>query len=324
MILITGATGLVGSHLLRKLSKTNANIIALYNNTQPSNELKNLATWLPVDILDVVALEQALKGVQQVYHCAAMVSFNAKDKQKMAAQNIDGTANVVNVCLENGIKKLVHVSSVAALGRTGNLPINETMPFDIDSQNSVYGKTKHLAEVEVWRGIAEGLDAVIINPTIILGAANWDSGSTKIFKSIYNKFPWFTNGANGFVDVADVATIMIALMESNITAQKFIVNAHNIGYKKLFDAIAIAFKVPLPHKKVTPLLAAIIWRVEVVKSFITNSNPLLTKETAHTAQATICYDNSKILGALPNFKFTNFEESIKRICKELTINYNLA
>lgn len=322
MILVTGATGLLGSHLLKELAKTNENIIALYNNTQPISLIEKLATWKQVDILDIVALEAAMINVKQVYHCAAMVSFNPKQKSIIHQLNIEGTANVVNACINANVKKLVHVSSVAALGKAITYKmITEKMQWNDEANNSEYGKTKYLSEMEVWRGIGEGLNAVIVNPSIILGEGDWNSGSTEIFKTAYNEFPWYTNGSNGFVDVEDVVKAMILLMNSSITNERFIVSGWNLKYKNVFDEIAKAFNKKQPHKKVTPFIAAIVWRIEKLKSIFTGINPLLTKETAVTAQLNIEYDNSKLLTQFQHFEYMSFHKSIENICRKLAMRY---
>jgi nucleoside-diphosphate-sugar epimerase len=303
---------------------TDLQIRALYRKQIPSIQFAEKIEWIEGDILDVVVLEEALKGVSEVYHCAAIVSFDPKQKQRMHATNIDGTANVVNACIDAGIKKLLFVSSVAALGRIReDGPINETMNWSEETSNSEYGKTKYLAEMEVWRGIGEGLDAVIVNPVIILGSGDWNGGSSGIFKSAYNRFPWYTNGASGFVDVKDVTTAMKALMKSDISAQRFIISGHNTPYRTIFNLIADAFKVPRPYKRVTPLLASIVWRLEAVKAFFTGSSPLLTKETTLTAQAVVNFDNTKLLKALPHFSYTPLENTITRVVEELKEKYNL-
>ena len=231
---------------------------------------------------------------------------------------------MVNVCLEMGVKKLVYISSVATLGRTfKNEPINEEAKWVEGTNNSEYAKSKYLAEMEVWRGIGEGLNTVIVNPSIILGSSDWTKSSAAIFKSVYDEFPWFTDGVNGFVDVVDVVAAMVQLMDSNITAERYILSGNNISYKDLFTQIATAFKKMPPHKKVTPLLGEMVWRLEAIKGKITGQKPLLTKETAHTAQSKIYYDNGKFLKALPSFQYTILEKSIERICGELTVKYQL-
>ena len=323
MILITGATGLVGSHLLRELSKSNNKIVAIYHNTPPDESFKNLATWIQADILDITSLEQAMVNIKQVYHCAAMVSFNPKQKFLLHQQNIDGTANVVNACINLNIEKLVYVSSVATLSKKVKGLITEKTTEEIDGGISEYGKTKYLAEMEVWRGIGEGLNAVIVNPSIILGAGNWDNGSTAIFKTAYNEFPWYTNGSNGFVDVEDVIKAMILLMNSTVVNERFILSGYNLTYRNVFAAIAKFFNKKQAHKKVTPFLAAIVWRIESLKSIFTGCNPLLTKETAATAQRKVEYDNNKFLMQFTTFKYGSFETSIERICNELKKKYNL-
>ena len=322
MILVTGATGLVGSHLILELAKQHSTVRALYRTTIPYTH--NAIEWFQADILDVVALEEVMEGITQVYHCAAIVSFNPKKKNLLHHTNIQGTANVVNACSQAEVQKLVFVSSVAALGRIRqDTIIDESMNWSEKTSNSEYGKSKYLAEMEVWRGIGEGLNAVIVNPTIILGSGDWSKGSSGIFKSAYNEFPWFTEGTTGFVDVADVVKAMIQLMNSDITAQCFILSAETASYHNLFTQIALAFNKKPPSKKVTPFIAGIVWRLEAIKGKLTGKEPLLTKETAKTAQAKVSFDNSKLKKYLPNFSYTPLSDSIKRICEELKKLYNL-
>jgi dihydroflavonol-4-reductase len=324
MILVTGATGLVGSHLIQQLTAQHKKLRALYRSPIPSIPNTEAVEWFQADILDVVALEEAMQGITHVYHCAAIVSFNPKKRHELHQTNIQGTANVVNACLEANIEKLVFVSSVAALGRIReDKPIDETMNWSEATSNSEYGKSKYLAEMEVWRGIGEGLNAVMVNPTIILGAGDWNKGSSEIFKSAYDEFPWYTEGTTGFVDVADVVKAMIALMESDITAQRFILSTETTTYQNVFTTIANSFGKKPPHKKVTPFMAALVWRLEAIKGKLTGTEPLLTKETARTAQTKASFDNSKLTKHLPNFSYTPLEQSIKRICGELKQRHNL-
>lgn len=322
MILVTGATGLVGSELLKQLSAQNKRVRALYCTTLPTQNSSKNIEWFQADILDVITLEEAMKDVTQVFHCAAVVSFNPAKKKQLHQTNIEGTTNVVNTCLQEGVEKLVFVSSVAALGRIReDKPIDETMNWTEETSNSEYGKSKYLAEMEVWRGIGEGLPAVIVNPVIILGTSDWNKGSTEIFKTAYNEFPWYTEGTTGFVDVKDVAKAMIALMNSNITAERFILSSENCMYKDIFTKIAIAFNKKPPHKKVTPFLANVVWRWEAIKGKLTGVAPLLTKETAKTAQTKAIFNNNKLNEYLPNFRYTSLDETIERICSELKDKY---
>jgi dihydroflavonol-4-reductase len=323
MILVTGASGLVGNELIQQLLLEDNKVKALYNNTKPTFMHKNLV-WEKVDILDMVSLEEAFNQVTKVYHCAAIVSFNPSQKKSLHHININGTANVVNACLNLGVQKLVYVSSVAALGRIReDKPIDESMNWTEETSNSEYGKSKFLAEMEVWRGIGEGLNAVIVNPVIILGSGNWNKGSSEIFKTAYNEFPWFTEGTTGFVDVKDVAKAMIALMNSNISAERFILSSQTILYKDIFSKIAVAFNKKPPHKKVTPFLASLVWRWEAIKGMFTGKPPLLTKETAKTALTKASFNNEKLFAFLPSFTYTKLDETICRICYEYKQKYKL-
>ncbi len=323
IIFITGATGLLGSCLIQELVKQDVNIKALYRNQIPFTHSK--IEWIQGDLFDVILLEEILNGVDEVYHCAGKVSFNPRDRKELFKTNVEGTANVVNACLNNNVKKLLHVSSVSALGRIReNTLINESMQWSPETSNSVYGESKYLGETEVWRGAEEGLNTVIVNPVIILGAGNWNSGSSAIFKNIYKEFPYYSEGITGFVDVLDTANAMIALMNSDITNERFIISNENISYKELFDMIAVAFQKKPPHKKITPSLAALVWRLEAFKSLITRKAPFITKETARTALAKVYFDNTKLLKALPSFKYTPLKNSIDRICEEILQLNNIA
>jgi dihydroflavonol-4-reductase len=323
MVFVTGATGLVGSHLVQALVQQGKPVRALYRSAIPTYAGADNVEWIQGDILDVIALEEALVGVEQVYHCAAIVSFNPKNIQALFQTNVEGTANVVNACISAGVQKLLYVSSVAALGRMHReSDIDENMQWSPKANNSEYGKSKYLAEMEVWRGIGEGLKSVIVNPTIILGAWDWNSGSTQIFKSVYNEFPWYTEGVTGFVDVADVVRAMQLLMESNISAQRYILNAVNLPFKEVFTIIAECFGKRPAHKKVTPFMAGLIWRWEAVKYRLTGISPLITKETAASAQAKVFFKNGKLLQQFPSFKYASITESISRICSELITKWN--
>lgn len=317
-ILVTGAGGLLGSHLITTLLSQHKKIKALYRSQVPVFEGSEKVEWIKGDILDVVILDEAMQDVGYVYHCAAVVSFNPKKRRELFKTNVEGTSNVVNACLTNGIQKLIHVSSVAALGRIRNQEtINETMQWSEETSNSEYGKSKHLAELEVWRGIGEGLQAAIVNPAIILGAGDWSKGSSEIFKSAYDEFPWYTEGVTGFVDVQDVVKAMIGIMESPITAQRFIISAENLTYHELFTMIAKNFGKKPASRKVTPFIAALVWRWEAVKAKFTGKGPMLTKETAATALAKVYFDNTKLPTMLSGFKYNPITVSVERICAEL-------
>jgi dihydroflavonol-4-reductase len=320
MILVTGGTGLVGSYLLKELVKLNKPVRALYRSAPSAiltAEENKKIEWIKGDILDTILLADAMQNVQQVYHSAAIVSFSPHRRNEMFKINVEGTANVVNAGIEAGVKKLVHVSSVSAMGRIrNNQVINETMYWTPETSNSNYGRSKYLSELEVWRGMAEGLEAVVVNPTIIFGAGDWQQGSSKIFKTAYDEFPWYSQGVGGFVDVRDVVRAMIMLMDSGIKSERFILNAGNHSYREVFNAIAKEFGKKPPHKKVTPFLASLVWRLEWLKSRLARQEPMLTKETSKTAQATVHFDNSKFLQHFPEFTYIPIAQSIADTCRE--------
>ena len=317
-ILVTGGSGLVGSELIMQLLAAGNKVKAIYNKTPLADfKSKNLTTF-KCDILDTSTLEYAMEGITKVYHCAAIVSLNSKNKDKLFAVNIDGTTNIVNAAIDAGVKKLLHVSSVAALGRLREgQHVTEEMYWTEETNNSDYGKSKFLAEMEVWRGIGEGLQAVIVNPSIILGGTSWNKGSMEIFKSAFEEFSWYTEGISGFVDVRDVAKVMILLMDSGITNQRFILNAENIPYKNVFSEIARSFGKKPPYKKVTPFLAELVWRLEALKTRFTGREHLLNKETACTALAKVYFDNTKIKKSLPGFSFRPITQTINDTCATL-------
>ena len=316
--LVTGASGLVGIHLIRALLKEGDEVVALYRSAIPAEftaaEIQQVQ-WVQGDILDVVFLAELMSGCARVYHCAGLVSFNPSKANALMKINVEGTANVVNAALASGVQKLVHVSSVAALGRKrNNTTVTENVKWDDNANPSVYGLSKYLGELEVWRAISEGLNAVIVNPVIILGLAQWGTGSSAMFRNAFNEFPWYTEGVSGFVDAADVATAMVLLMKSEIAAERFILSAENKSYRSIFTEMAIAFGKKPPTRKVNPTLAAIVWRIEGIKSWITGKEALLTKETAETAQQKVNFDNSKILNALPGFEFKPVSQTISECC----------
>jgi nucleoside-diphosphate-sugar epimerase len=326
-VLITGATGLVGSAVARKFLSENHQVFALSRPGADRSLLPDqnpLLTWLEGDILDIPSLEDAVRQVDFVVHTAAVVSFVPRDRKMMYKVNTEGTANVVNVCLHFKTTKLCHVSSIAALGRpdfrkqarTEAVVLNEEQRWEDSPENSEYAKTKHLAELEVWRGIAEGLNAVIVNPTLILGEGDWEKSSTQIFRYVYREKPFYTEGIANYVDVKDVAEIVFQLTGSDIAGERFLLNAGSISYHQLFNLIADKMHKKRPHLKVGPGLAGVIWRVEAVRTWLLGTKPLITKETAQSAARKISYDNGKIKKAI-NFKFKPVEETVSRISESL-------
>jgi len=327
MILVTGGTGFLGSYIIKQLVEKDYVVRAIRrSNKLPSwisKEILDKVQWIEGDVLDVVALQDAMEGIDTVIHSAAIVSFVKKDRKEMHHVNVEGTANVVNMALEKNIARFVHISSVAALGRKADgAIINEEKKWEESKINTHYAKSKYKAELEVWRGISEGLNAVILNPGTILGYGDWNNSSCAIFKNVYNEFKWYTPGINSFVDVEDVARATLLLMESSITEQRFIVSGDSWPFKKLMDTIADEFGKKNPSKQTTSFLLGVAWRLEKLKALFTGKNPLLTKETARVAQSKTYFENGKILKTLPEFSFTPLEQTIKTACEKYigTIN----
>jgi len=212
---------------------------------------------------------------------------------------------------------MIHISSVAALGRTATGgSVNEEKKWEETKVNTHYAKSKYRGELEVWRGISEGLLGVILNPSTILGYGDWNNSSCAIFKNIYEEFKWYTPGINGFVDVQDVARVVVSMVDSTISEQRFVVNGDNWAFKKLMDTIAGSLGKKKPSRQTTPLLLNIAWRMEKLKSFFTGKKPLLTRESARVAISQTLFENDKILKALPGFSFTPLQQTIQQASKK--------
>lgn len=320
-IFITGGTGFLGSYIIRELVTRGYSVKALRRSSalpfyiDPS--VWDKVQWIEGDVLDVVALDEAMKNTDIVIHSAAKVSFHKADRGLMYKTNVEGTANVVNAALENNIRRLVHISSVAAIGRssTGE-EVSESSEWKRTKTTTHYAVTKYLSEMEAWRGFGEGLDTVIANPSTIIGYGDWNTTSCAIFKNVYNEFPWYTEGLNGFVEVQDVARAVADLMESGISGERFIINGDNWSFRNLFTAIAQGLGKKPPYKKATPFLGEIAWRIEKIKSLFTGKRPLLTRESARVAHSKTNFSNRKLREALPDFSFTPLEQSIENACKK--------
>jgi dihydroflavonol-4-reductase len=322
MILVTGATGLVGAHLLYELTRQGKKVRALIRNDAAKAKVKNTFAWYSAgetlfdkihwiegDVLDIYSLDAALDGVDRVFHCAGMVSFKKSDRQQLLLVNQQGTANLVNACNEKGDIRFCHVSSVSALGRSkAGETITENSIWKSSKINSTYAVSKYGAEREVWRAAEEGLEMFIVNPSIIIGPGDWDNGSLKLFSTVNDGIVFYSNGITGYVDVRDVVNIMVQLMDSHTRDERFIVSAEDISYKRMLGMIAVALGKKPPHVKLRPWMAGLAWRIELLLS-IFGKTPVISKEVARSAFNRFYYDSSKVKQLL-SYRYIPIEESI--------------
>lgn len=326
MILVTGGTGFVGSHLLVQLCLEHNNIRAIFRTNSSLEKVKKVFSfltddvtlfekieWFQADITDISSMIPAFVGVKQLYHCAAFISFNPKDYREMRKINIHGTAIVVNLAIDAKVEKFCFVSSIAAVGESlTNELITEENEWNKELDNSGYSITKFGAEMEVWRASQEGVKVVIVNPGVILGSEFWDSGSGKLFSQVYNGIDFYTEGITGFVDVKDVAKAMILLMKSDVYNERFILVSENKSFKEIFFLIADAFGKKRPSKKVTKWQTEIFWRLAWLYSKFSGKEPLLSKYSARSAHSISRYSSEKILKTV-SFEFQKIDDCIQEI-----------
>jgi len=319
MILVTGATGFLGAELIHQLTGGGAKLRALKREHSVIPDLikdNPLIEWAVADINDLSTLNTAFEDIHQVYHCAAMISFDPRDKAKLLKVNIEGTSNVVNLCVENQAR-LLHVSSVAALGnaKKGQL-ITEKDFWEYDSKAHSYAISKYEGEMEVWRGIDEGLEAVIVNPSVIIGGTAGFQGSGAIFKLVKEGLSFYTKGATGIVDVRDVAKSMIALMNSTITEERFTISAENYNYQRFFGEIAKGFGVKAPAKEAKPWMLGIAWRAAKFAALFTGKPAALTSDAARSSLNESLYSNKKIIETI-GITFKPLDQTIAETCQTL-------
>jgi len=319
MILVTGGTGLLGTHLLYKLVVQGVAVKATYRDASKFELVKkvfsfysetpdllfNKIEWVKTDITDVPALDLAFENVTQVYHCAADVTFDPKSYTQSRQVNVIGTANIVNLCLSNGVSKLCHVSSIATLGEDLKKPITEETRWNPENNTqNIYAITKYDAELEVWRGVQEGLDAVIVNPGVILGPGFWNCGTGEIFKKVAKGFNYFTSGTVGVVDVNDVVEVMIVLTNAKIVNEQFIVVSENVAYKELIQAISKAVGNKDGSKEIKRWQLLVYLQVDkLLRSFY--------KANINSAFKQLMYDTTKIEKVM-GIKFISATESVRK------------
>jgi dihydroflavonol-4-reductase len=333
MIFVTGGTGLIGSHLLFQLAKKGNQIRALRRRTSNvhilnkvfgyysdnTDKLLSHISWYEADILNKESLRKAFEGIEHVYHCAALISFIPREDKYVLGSNVQSTRNIIELCLESGVSKLCHLSSVAAIGRRIDDDyafMNEETPWEDSKNLSAYTRSKYLSEQEVWKAIEKGMNAVIVNPTIVFGPGDWKRSSSRMFYKIWKGLRFYSGGSNSFVDVRDVCSAMIKLMESNITGERFIVTSENLSFREIFNLIADNLNKKKPSVKITRLMGEIAWRMNKLFSLVTGTPPLLTRETVRAGVSRVFFSNEKIRKRL-NFDFITIEQSVKDTCRLL-------
>jgi len=333
MIFLTGGTGMLGAHLLLDLTKNGVKVRALKRKNSDLGQVRKIFSWysndadqlfgqiewVEGDVLDKGSLHQALEGVDTILHAAAKVSFDPRDRETVLYENVEGTANLVDLALELNIQHFCQVSSVAALGNQDfGIPVNEDLSWKNDDQRSAYSESKFQSEMEVWRGIEEGLQAVIVNPSVILGPGNWNSSSPRLFQTIAKGMQFYTTGITGYVDVRDVSRAIITLLQAKdwetIKNQRYILSAENHTYQEIFARIAVALNRPKPTIRANRFLLQLAWRASSLGSLLTGKEAALTKDTARSSVKRSMYDGSKITKII-DFSYTPIETTIRDIGK---------
>jgi dihydroflavonol-4-reductase len=324
MIAVTGANGLVGSYIVRKLRKLNTPFVALKRKDSDIsflNDINQTIEWREADVTDPVSLREAFDNVTGVIHAAAYVSFNPRNRNKIFDINTIGTQNVVNTCLLKNVKRLVHISSVAALGRQKTQTfLNEENKWSANALGGNYAESKYKAELEVFRGQEEGLSTAILNPSVILGYSNWNKSSTQLFKYIWKEKPFYIDGTLNYVDVRDVADISIKLFHATIENERFIASAGHLSYLDFFSRVADTFGKKRPTLKVSPTWAKILAQFESVRTKLINAEPLISPETARLADTFFTYDNQKVKKSL-NHEFLPIDNTITWCCQQFELTH---
>ncbi len=323
MIAITGANGLLGSFILRKLVSENIPVIALRRRDSDSSLVNDLSqvTWREIEILDPISVEEAFQGVTAVVHAAAQVSFNPRLRKTIMDVNVNGTRNVVDACLALNISRLIHISSVAALGRKrGVAEMDETARWVESELNTDYAKSKYLAEVEVWRGAEEGLSVSVINPSVILAPADWSKSSAQLFHFVWKEKPFYSDSLINYVDVRDVVELVWQVYSKNKVGEKFIANGGHVPIKELFDQIAKRFEKKSPTIKLSPLVLALVARWEELRTRWVGGEPMITRQSAKVTKENFHYLNKKAINEL-GVSFRNLSETLDWCCAHYRHTY---
>ena len=326
-VLITGATGFLGIHVVREFLQAGYHVKGTFRNQASQTKAKqvlgyyedadalfNRVEWVNVDMLDYNDVLKAVQSVHYVVHAAAEVSFNPRFKHRIIENNTLMASYIADAAIEAGIKKLCHISSIAALGSTINgEPITEETKLASVKDQSAYSTSKFYAEMEVWRAINSGLDAVILNPSVILGAGDWKTSSSTFISTIAKGLSFYSNGVTGFVDVRDVALASRLALESTVSAERFVLSAENISYYNLFCNIAKSLNKPTPKFKAYPILLKSIATISSFYSYITGRDPLVTPQSARSAWRK-CYYSGRKFEEQFGVKYTPISQTIDFAC----------
>ena len=320
---LTGGTGLLGTYFLIKAIDQGHSVSAIYRNEKSIELSKKIfalqgaqilekfsqVKWIKVDLNNPLEIDEVILPQQIVVHCAGMVSFLPKDEKVMYECNFIATQNLVNVCIEKGVKKFIHISSVSTLCKEDTIK-DETSFMRPPKEAGFYGKSKYMAEMEVWRGMQEGLNAVVLSPSIILGVHNWEKGSSKMFDVASKGLLFFTDGKTGFIDVYDVVNAIFIVAEKDTQQKRYCLNAENIFYRDFFERLHRLFGKPIPKYRAGKFLTAIYWRFEWLKSKLTNTDPLITKESANTAHSIRIFSGERFAKEF-NYQYIPIDQTIK-------------
>lgn len=330
MILISGGTGLIGGHLLLLLAQDQVPVRAIYRSKDKLANVEALFAaqknsnfdkieWVKADLLDVPSLEKAFQGVTKVYHCAGFISFDPNAYKELRRINIEGTANLVNLCIAKKIEKLAYISSIAVFGdKPSQKVIDENSYWNPEAENDVYAITKYGAEMEVWRATQEGVPVVIVNPGVVLGEGFEDSPSSAIFNHVGKGMANYPPGSSGFVDVKDVCRAIHLLMDSSIYNQRYILVGALLKYQNLISLIAEQLGSKIPSRQLQKWQLQLLWRLDAVRAFIFHRNRLLTRNTAESLWSESQYSSLKIIKEL-DFEFTDISATVKRVCKTINL-----
>lgn len=336
MVLVTGGTGLVGAHLLLHLLEQGETVRSIFRNQANILKVKSLfeyysktdlfpkIQWIQADILDIPALGPAFEGIEKVYHCAGFISFDPSDEEQLRKLNIEGTANIVNHCIDSRVKKLCHVSSIATLGdlafrQQNEVLLSETTQWNPEKAHSDYAISKYGAEMEVWRAQQEGVAVVIVNPGIIFGPGFWQQGSGRFFTTVKKGLYFYTEGSTGYVAVTDVVKIMQQLMDSGYTNERFIVVSDNVPFRQMTLKIARLIQAPQPKIEAASWLLALAWKTDCLLSRLLRTKRKITKLGAQTLQQTDLISNDKIKTAL-DYSFTDLDSYLATIAEDFRKN----